>query len=259
MRQRVKVLLFIGLMSVALSTFSRANSPNEPAKLNVAVAANFAQPLRELAQSYSAETGDLIQITVGSSGSLFAQIVHGAPFDVFLSADAKRPDALVKQGVVTPANIFGYARGRLAIVGAGDKGFDALRKSNHSTRIAIADPRLAPYGTAAQQLLESEGLWDRLSPALIRGNNIQQTLQFWQTGNVQLALIAASQCISYQLNCDYADAQTYQPIIQKLAVIQRAGQGDTAHEFVAWLLSEEIQQRLTALGYLPISAPEDKP
>lgn len=259
MRQRVIVLLFVGLMSVTLPPITRAKGQTQSAILNVAVAANFAQPLRELAQRYSAESANQIQITVGSSGALFAQIVHGAPFDVFLSADAKRPDTLVKQGVVTPANIFEYARGRLAIVGAGDKGFDALRKSNNSTRIAIADPRLAPYGTAAQQVLESEGLWDRFSPVLIRGNNIQQTLQFWQTGNVQLALIAASQCISYQLNCDYADAQTYQPIIQKLVVFQRTGQGDAALEFVSWLLSDEIQQQLTTLGYLPLAAPGDKP
>lgn len=243
--------LLIGLACLLFVT--QAKPQTQAVTLNVAVAANFAQPLAIIADSYFAKTGHRIHITVGSSGALFAQIVHGAPFDVFLSADAKRPEALVEQGLAEFNDVVTYARGQLALIGAGSSGLNALPEASDSTRIAIADPRLAPYGLAAQEFLTGMGLWEHMGSRLIRGSNIQQTLQFWQTGNVQLALIAASQCVSYQLSCVMIEAEKYTDIIQKLSVVGRSHNKDIARDFVSYLLSHEVQYQLSKMGYLPVS------
>ena len=260
MQQSVKGMLSRIVLAVGLlwSSVLIAESTPQPVTLNVAVAANFAKPLAELARDYETKSGNTVRITVGSSGALFAQIVHGAPFDVFLSADAKRPDALVEQGLAHAEDAVIYAQGRLAVAGANENGLNALRDATDATRIAIADPRLAPYGSAAQQALTAMGLWSQLSANLIRGSNIQQTLQFWQTGNVQLAIVAASQCIAYQLNCTLIDAGLHQPIIQKLVVVSRSAQVSAAREFASFMVSDDVQQQLTALGYLPLTASAGK-
>lgn len=257
MQQSVKGMLALIVLLVGLlwSSVLIAESTLQPVTLNVAVAANFAKPLAELARDYETKSGNTVRITVGSSGALFAQIVHGAPFDVFLSADARRPEALVEQDLAHAEDALIYAQGRLAVAGANENGLNALRDA---TRIAIADPRLAPYGSAAQQTLIAMGLWSQLSPNLIRGSNIQQTLQFWQTGNVQLAIVAASQCIAYQLNCTLIDAGLHQPIIQKLVVVSRSAQVSAAREFAGFMVSDDVQQQLTALGYLPLAASAGK-
>ncbi|MAQ02587.1 MAG: molybdate ABC transporter substrate-binding protein [Alteromonadaceae bacterium] len=220
--------------------------------INVAVAANFAAPLQKLLPEFEAASGIKVRVSVGSSGALFAQIQHGAPYDLFLSADSKRPQALVASGRVTVSAVQTYAVGHLALVG-NINGLSDPQLMAAGNRVAIAEPDIAPYGRAAKQLLEQAGLWEQLAPRLIRGTNIQQTLQFWQTGNVDVAFIAASQCVSYQLSCQTLP-DTYAPIIQQLAVTGQGESAVAAEQLAAFLRSPQIQSQLADAGYAPLTS-----
>lgn len=220
--------------------------------INVAVAANFAAPLQKLLPEFEAASGIKVRVSVGSSGALFAQIQHGAPYDLFLSADSKRPQALVASGRVTVSAVQTYAVGHLALVG-NINGLSDPQLMAAGNRVAIAEPDIAPYGRAAKQLLEQAGLWEKIAPGLIRGTNIQQTLQFWQTGNVDVAFIAASQCVSYQLSCQTLP-DTYAPIIQQLAVTGQGESAVAAEQLAAFLRSPQIQSQLADAGYAPLTS-----
>ncbi len=175
--------------------------------IHVAVAANFANPLKVLAKQFTALTGVDTRITVSSSGTLFAQINHGAGFDVFLSADTNRPHALVDQGNVHPDNIVDYAKGRLAFVYYCGMACDyrvppdnsnnshiksAILSSLSSGKLAIANPKLAPYGVAAKDTLTHLSLWNNARPHMVMGKNVLQAYQFFSTKSVSGAFVAYS-------------------------------------------------------------------
>ncbi len=248
-------------------------------KINVAVAANFAKPLKSIAEQFTELTGIEVAVTVSSSGTLYAQIQHGASFDVFLSADRARPQALVDNNVVHHGNLVDYAKGKLAFVYAGDLSSEASRETsgkrnceqiarsstgdttaqinaqltdclsrqlvqlmeNPQNKVAIANPKLAPYGDAAQQALQNLSLWQQFLPHRVMGKNVLQTLQFYTTGSVKGAFVAYSLALDLPadlssnlpshfnsvVNTKIADAVTvivpvpetlYQPIIQSLVV-----------------------------------------
>ena len=248
-------------------------------KINVAVAANFAKPLKSIAEQFTELTGIEIAVTVSSSGTLYAQIQHGASFDVFLSADRARPQALVDNNVVHHGNLVDYAKGKLAFVYAGDLSSEASHETsgkgnceqiarsstgdttaqinvqltdclskqlvqlmeNPQNKVAIANPKLAPYGDAAQQTLQNLSLWQQFLPHRVMGKNVLQTLQFYTTGSVKGAFVAYSLALDLPadlssnlpsnfnsvVNTKSADAVTvivpvpetlYQPIIQSLVV-----------------------------------------
>ena len=248
-------------------------------KINVAVAANFAKPLKSIAEQFTELTGIEVAVTVSSSGTLYAQIQHGASFDVFLSADRARPQALVDNNVVHHGNLVDYAKGKLAFVYAGDLSSEASHETsgernceqiarsstgdttaqinaqltdclsrqlvqlmeNPQNKVAIANPKLAPYGDAAQQALQNLSLWQQFLPHRVMGKNVLQTLQFYTTGSVKGAFVAYSLALDLPadlssnlpsnfnsvVNTKSADAVTvivpvpetlYKPIIQSLVV-----------------------------------------
>ena len=248
-------------------------------KINVAVAANFAKPLKSIAEQFTELTGIEVAVTVSSSGTLYAQIQHGASFDVFLSADRARPQALVDNNVVHHGNLVDYAKGKFAFVYAGDLSSEASHETsgernceqiarsstgdttaqinvqltdclsrqlvqlmeNPQNKVAIANPKLAPYGDAAQQALQNLSLWQQFLPHRVMGKNVLQTLQFYTTGSVKGAFVAYSLALDLPadlssnlpsnfnsvVNTKSADAVTvivpvpetlYQPIIQSLVV-----------------------------------------
>ena len=262
-----------------------ADKQNQPVnfkrdeKINVAVAANFAKPLKSIAEQFTELTGIEVAVTVSSSGTLYAQIQHGASFDVFLSADRARPQALVDNNVVHHGNLVDYAKGKLAFVYAGDLSSEASHETsgernceqfarsstgdttaqinaqltdclsrqlvqlmeNPQNKVAIANPKLAPYGDAAQQTLQNLSLWQQFLPHRVMGKNVLQTLQFYTTGSVKGAFVAYSLALDLPadlssnlpsnfnsvVNTKSADAVTvivpvpetlYQPIIQSLVV-----------------------------------------
>ena len=165
-------------------------------EVRVAVAANFLAPLQALAEAFEAAGGPPVRISSGATGQHYAQIVNGAPFDVFLAADQARPARLVGEGLALRESRFTYAEGRLVLwarpeAELPEAGFAGLAGSS-PRRLAIANPRLAPYGAAARAALQASDQWQALQPRIIQGQNVGQALQYLATGNASHALVAAS-------------------------------------------------------------------
>ena len=183
--------------------------------LYVATASNFAGVLRVLTAMAGAEGRYRVRIATGSSGKHFAQIVNGAPFDAFFSADAKRPEALEQRGLGVANSRFTYAIGRLVAwqPGAGTPSAVARNlRDGLPARLAIANPRHAPYGVAARQTLQALGSWHTLRQRLVLGENIAQTLQFVHSGNAAAGLVARSQWIALRDRLTDADSQAIWPV-----------------------------------------------
>jgi molybdate transport system substrate-binding protein len=173
-------------------------------EVRVAVAANFTSTLNEIAIQFEREIGHTTLISSGSSGKFYAQIKHGAPFDVFLSADATRPQLLEDEGLAVPGSRFTYAVGRLTLWSPDphmlkDDGPTVLLNGRFE-HLAIANPKTAPYGTAAKQALENLGLWNHLKDRIVQGENIGQTFQFVFSHNAQLGFVALAQVLDPKIN-----------------------------------------------------------
>ena len=223
--------------------------------VTVAVASNFARTAEAIAAAFQAHTAHEVRFVRGSSGKLYAQIVNGAPIDVFLSADAERPQALESRGIVEPDSRFTYAIGALVLWSrddafAGQDCWQALRATDG--KIAIANPRLAPYGVAAVQALERESLWDAVDDRLVYGENIAQTLQFAATGGAVAGLVARSQLYGTTLpaaSCSAeVDASLHEPIAQQAVTMKRAD-GGAAAACAAFLTGSEARDIIAGHGY----------
>ena len=214
--------------------------------LQVAVASNFRTTLEQLAPDFNRVQAEDIKISSGSSGMLYAQIVHGAPFDVFLSADSSYPRRLEQDGLAVHRRT--YARGILVLVYQPElaklaQSGAAAVLSRPGLSLAIANPRLAPYGIAAQQVLERLG--SKPSP-LLRGANISQAYQMWSSGGADAALIARSQALAPWLDLPrewYGDMQ------QQAVLLRRTPNPDVARDFLQWLLSPSIQAAIAGAGF----------
>lgn len=223
----------------------------------VAVASNFADTAAELAHDFEASTGHDVLLIRGSSGKLFAQIINGAPVDVFLSADVALPRQIGQRGLAAPGSHFTYAFGEL-VIWSRDQAFvdkDCLQvlSSDEARKIAIANPLHAPYGVAAKQFLEGEGLWHDLQPRLVYGENIAQTLQFVATGNANIAFVAQSQLKSGKLpaaSCMTTVSGTaHTPIEQAAIRLSRADNNKAALAFVRFLASDAAAATIRSHGY----------
>ena len=159
----------------------------------VAVASNFAQTAAQLAERFEEQTGTAVRLSSGSTGKLYAQVVNGAPYDVFLAADAARPAILERSGHAVPGSRRTYAIGRLVIYSTRADDCLAVLQDPDAGHIAIANPDTAPYGAAARDFLRQAGLWEAAQPRLVTGENIAQVLQFVASGNAELGFIAHSQ------------------------------------------------------------------
>lgn len=232
--------------------------------VSVAVASNFAPAAERLVTEFEMQTGHDVRLLRGSSGKLYAQIVNGAPFDVFLSADRARPEQLERRGFTEPGSAFLYASGTLVIWSrdsrfAGKDCWTAIDEYPE-TRIAIANPLLAPYGAAAKQVLQQEGRWDRLESRLVTGENVAQTLQFAVSGGAGAAFIAGSQLESAVLpaaTCTTRiDAASHEPIAQHAVLLAHGRDNPGAIAFVRFLQSAAARRMIEQYGYLvpPIEA-----
>jgi len=222
----------------------------------LAVAANFAAPAQRLAGEFARASGHKLSISSGSTGKFYAQIKSGAPFDVLLSADTETPARLEKENLAVPGQRFTYALGKLALwsprAGLVDDRGEVLRIQAFR-RLSIANPRLAPYGAAAQQAMESLGVWRALQERLVFGENIAQAYQFVSTGNAELGLVAYSQI----RDPDKATAgsfwlvprELYTPIRQDAALLTRANQNKAAREFLVFLRGGVARGLILAYGY----------
>ena len=217
------------------------------AELRLAVAANFADTLEALAADYQASTGDKVTVVRGSSGKLYAQIVQGAPFDIFFSADADRPKALEAKGLIATGSRQPYALGQLVLWPAGPTPEDALKAFAYG-RFSIANPRLAPYGKAAMEVLTKLAILDKAQPRLVRGENISQAYQYVYSGNAEAGLLARSQMRN---DDDFWEVPTnwYAPIEQQRVVMKNSKLQRAAEQFLAFMQTEAAEARILGAGY----------
>lgn len=230
--------------------------------VNAAVAANFSGAIRKLAPVFEAKTGHKLAPSFGSTGKLYAQISNGAPFDVLLSADATIPQKLVVEGKADGASEFVFARGRLALWSASDHYVDDkgdILKSDRFTKLAIANPKTAPYGQAAIDALTAMKLLGKLQPLFVMGESIAQAQMFVASGNAPLGFIALGQVMalppsergSYWL----VPAELHQPIDQSAVVLSGAKNPVAAQAFLDFLKSPEAATIIRQLGYETPASP----
>lgn len=241
---------------MALTLLLPACGPDAGEPLRIAVASNFARPLAELAERYETATGNSVSVSTGSSGKLYAQIRNGAPFDILLSADEERPLQLVADGDAVAASRFTYAIGRL-VLWSRDAGAvtvtDCALSGLQFTRIAMANPDLAPYGRAAREALVAVGSWDSLRDRIVYGENVGQAFAQVATGNAEAGLLAKSYIEALEggdagSHCDI-DAGLHRAIRQDAVLLQRAAGDRDAQGFLQFLGSADAQQVITAAGY----------
>jgi molybdate transport system substrate-binding protein len=250
------------------------------ADVRVAVAANFALPLERIGTAFTAATGHTLKVSPGATGKFHSQIVAGAPFEVLLAADDETPRRLIAEGLAVAGSNFTYAVGRLVLWSAQPGRVDepgAMLRSGRFTHLAIANPKTAPYGAAAMQVLQALGLAERLAPKLVTGESIAQTFQFVATGNAELGFVALSQVVAVappqgdpRLPAGSAPPpgraaalpgapaggshwvvppSLHDPIRQD-AVLLRPGAGNpAATAFLAFLKSPAAQQLIRSFGY----------
>jgi molybdate transport system substrate-binding protein len=223
------------------------------ADTQVAVAANFTEPAKEIAAAFKTATGNTATLSFGSSGQFYAQMSKGAPYEVFLSADADRPAAAEKDGLAVAGTRFTYAVGRLVLYsktpGLVD-GAGAVLKTDRFAKLSIADPAAAPYGTAAVQTLTKLGLYDALKPKIVQGSSITQAYQFVDTGAAELGFVALSQVINVTGGSRWVvPAADHAPIFQQ-AILLKTGQDNAAAKaFLAFLKGPQAVAIIKKYGY----------
>lgn len=225
------------------------------AEVHVAVASNFLNPLKEIAESYKRDTGNTLILISGSTGKLYAQARHGAPFDVLLAADAKRPALLEQEGVGVVGTRFTYAVGALVLWSLEPdrvRGEESLAQMTKG-KLAMANPKTAPYGRAAQQVLERLGLWKKLQPFLVRGENIAQTLQFVATGNATLGFVAKSQVedprFKFKGSRWEVPVNQHEPILQQAILLKPGFGNSSAKQFLDYLQGSAAKEIIRSYGY----------
>ena len=247
---RIYTFVFIFFFPVCLSTVAAEEA-------RVAVAANFLATLNEIITNFKTETGHTVVVSSGSSGKLYAQIKNGAPFDVFFSADAKRPKLLEEEGLAVKGSRFVYAVGRLTLWSPdsslvnGD-GQTVLSEGSFEY-LAIANPKTAPYGMAAEQTLMKLGLWESLKARMVQGENIGQTFQFVFSKNAQLGFVALSQVLDPKINGRGSrwdvPASFHNPLEQEV-VLLRNGQNNTAAKaFLDYVKGDKSRAIIEGFGY----------
>ncbi len=188
MRGRANLCLLVALVGIGSEGFAD--------EVTVAVATNFVGAMEAVVERFEATSGHTVLVSSGSTGGHYAQIKNGAPFDAFFSADSARPRLLEAEGVAVPGSRFLYAVGRVALWSTRPGYVDAdgtVLATVDFRHLAIANAELAPYGAAARDVLMARGLWDRLQPRLVTGQDIGQTYSFVQTGNAELGFVAWAQ------------------------------------------------------------------
>ena len=223
----------------------------------VAVAANFVEPARVLAAAFSKDSGHTVRFSSGSTGALYAQITHGAPFDAFLAADDREPVRLEAAGEASPESRFTYAVGSLVLWSADPARVQndcaVVMKSGAYRRVAIANPEVAPYGAAAKAALKKWELWDRIAPELLRAENVGQVFQFVSTGNADLGFLAQAQIIGLPKEragsyC-VVDPALFPPIRQQAVLLRHGETNVAARQFLRFLRGAKGVTIIRDFGY----------
>jgi molybdate transport system substrate-binding protein len=243
-------------LTAAAAAFAVASGTAQAAEVQVAVAANFARPLEAIAAGFTAATGHTLKISSGPTGKFYSQIVAGAPFEVLLAADDETPRKLVAGGHAISGSNFTYAVGALVLWSAQPGLVDeqgAVLAAGRFRHLAIANPKTAPYGAAAMEVLKSRGLLDALAPKLVTGESIAQAYQFVATGNAELGFVALSQISQPGKPAGGSHwrvpANLHAPIRQDAVLLKTGEKNPAAAALLAWLKGAEARRVIESYGY----------
>lgn len=245
-KKALAVLLTIVLSSLIV-TVSHA------ASLTIAAAADLNGALSEIGRLFEKKTGIAPVFNFGSSGMLAMQVENGAPFDLFFSADRQFVERLKAGGIVVADSVKPYAVGRIGITTKKGAGITVRTMSDLAApsvkKIAIANPDHAPYGRAAKEALESAGLWDKVKPRLVYGENIRQTLQFVSSGNADAGIVAFSLHDPKEREFVLIDAKLHKPLVQAVGIVSSSPNKHAARLFAEFIFAEEGQEVMRRYGF----------
>jgi len=249
--------------ALLLIAFALSGTVQADEALIIAVASNFRSTAEKIAEAFTNEIGIPVRLSSGSTGKLYAQIVNGAPYDIFLAADTARPRLLEEAGDAIDGSLIAYAIGKLALISTDPalKGQSCLGvlKSGSYRRIAIANPETAPYGAAAKAYLVAEGIWEQAVPRMIMGESISQTFQFAATANATLGIVATSQLtdgeVPVNVVCRWPiDTPEDAAVIQAGVILTRTDNLGAARSFMIFLGSATAKALIGSYGYeVPVS------
>ncbi|MFQ5642438.1 MAG: molybdate ABC transporter substrate-binding protein [Thiogranum sp.] len=241
------------LKPLLIVTVMFAAGPSAAEEVRLAVASNFSVAITALAKHFEEDTGNRITLIFGSTGKHYAQIINGAPFDAFLAADMERPERLEQEGAALPGSRFTYAVGKLVLWSpkAGYVDTDgAVLERGAFRHLAIANPKLAPYGRAAREVLQARGVWGALGPRTVRGENIGQAFQFVRSGNAELGFVARSQVSwpGHPVTGSWWEIpqDLYTPIRQQAVLLK---ENAVARAFLSFMKTDSSRALIRAFGY----------
>jgi molybdate transport system substrate-binding protein len=243
------------LVIATLLSFTLFSGSLLAGEVSIAVAANFTDATRQIVPLFEQATGHKAKVSFGSTGKLYAQIEHGAPFEVFLAADTKRPVRAEKAGLAVAGTRFVYAKGKLVLWASKPDLFsdaEAFLKAGDFNRLAMANPKTAPYGLAAQQVMAHLGLWTQLAPRMVRGDSIAQTFQFAVTGNADAGFVAYSQVKGWKGEAGtewVIPADYYAPIEQSAVLLTKGADNPAAQAFLDFLKGDAAKAVIEGFGY----------
>ncbi|MFO1168318.1 MAG: molybdate ABC transporter substrate-binding protein [Rhodoblastus sp.] len=246
----MKRLLAFLVISVLATAGAHAQQTGET---KVAVAANFTEPAKEIATLFKQKTGYDAVLSFGASGPFYTQITQDAPFQVFLSADEKRPKDAVDNGLAIADSRFTYAIGKLVLWSKSidvTKGDDAL-KAGAFNKLSIANPTAAPYGAAAIEAMKALGVYAAIEPKIVQGATIAQAFQFVATGNAELGFVALSQLASVTAGSRWLVPDAlYKPIRQDAVLLKKGADDAASRAFMAFLKGAESKAIIQKYGYV---------
>jgi molybdate transport system substrate-binding protein len=244
-----RLSLLLVLLSGVVSSAARADD------VSVAVAANFTAPIKHIALDFEKDTGHKIVASFGSTGQFYAQIKNGAPFEVLLAADDETPARLIKENAAVAGTQFTYAVGKLVVwsakPGLVDEGGDVLKKGAFE-HLALANPKLAPYGAAGIEAMKALGVYDSLQAKVVTAENITQAYQFISSGNSQLGFVALSQVLKdgkIEGSSWLVPARLYQPIFQNAVLLEKGRSKPAAEALLKYLKGDKAVAVIRSFGY----------
>jgi molybdate transport system substrate-binding protein len=238
--------------AIGLALAASCGGTATAAQVNIAVAANFTEPAKEIAAAFKQKTDHEAVLSFGASGQFYTQIVQDAPFQIMLSADDERPKKLVDDGLGVANSRFTYAIGKLVLwskLADLVKG-EATLKAASFAKLSIANPTAAPYGAAAVETMKALGIYDALQPKIVQGNSIAQAFQFIDTGNAELGFVALSQLAGNSSGSRWMVPQNlYKLILQDAVLLKKGASNDAATAFMTFLKGPESRAVIEKYGY----------
>lgn len=254
LRGLVLITLLLGVLVPLVILAAPANEADNQVTLLVAAAADLQFAFTDIGEKFKEQSGQEVTFTFGSTGNLTTQIENGAPFDILAAANIAFVERLKEQGLIIPDTQQLYAQGRIVLVVNREAGVRATGLQDlldpAISRVAIANPEHAPYGKAAQEALQSVGIWEEIQPKLVLGENVRQTLQFVQTGDVQVGIVALSVANVPEVTYTLLDGNLHNPLNQALAVIKGTPHEAAARAFIDFVNGPQGRPIMKKYGFL---------